>query len=279
MPPHRLNRLFDAASGRALHVAIDHGAPGEAAMLGGIEDIEGAVDRVVAANPDAVLLAPGQAELLQRRLGRAKPSLLLRVDVPNVYGPGVPERAWSVLFEDAVGRAVRLDAAGVVVNLLEAPGHPELREDCVRNLAVLRAACDQAGMPLMVEPLALRPGEGGYGMDGDVDRICGLVRQAVELGADLIKADPTDDPAEYAAVVRVARVPVLARGGGRIDDREILARTEALLAQGAQGVVYGRNVIQHPDPPAMVRALAAVVHGSRPAADAEAELGLGAQPA
>jgi DhnA family fructose-bisphosphate aldolase class Ia len=34
-----------------------------------------------------------------------------------------------------------------------------------------------------------------------------------------------------------------------------------VLDQGARGIVYGRNVIQHPDPGAMVRALRGVVHG------------------
>ena len=50
------------------------------------------------------------------------------------------------------------------------------------------------------------------------------------------------------------------RGGGRVSDREILERTHAVLEQGAAGIVYGRNVIQHPDPTAMTQALMAVVH-------------------
>jgi fructose-bisphosphate aldolase, class I len=273
VPPYRLERLFRADSRRSLQIAIDHGSAGEPSMLLGIEDAELAVDRIAAAGPDAVLLGPGHAEILQRRPGRDKPALMLRVDVPNVYAPEPPERAWCILLEDAVGRAVRLDAACVVVNLLEAPGHPELREDCVQNLGRLRAACDQAGMPLMVEPLSLKPSPAGYIGDGDVDRIRGLVRQAVELGADLIKADPTEDPRDYTRVVEVSRVPVLARGGGRIDEREILRRTRQLLDSGADGIVYGRNVIQHADPVAMTRALAAVVHDNRTPEEAATELG------
>jgi DhnA family fructose-bisphosphate aldolase class Ia len=54
---------------------------------------------------------------------------------------------------------------------------------------------------------------------------------------------------------------VLVRGGGRVDDEELLQRTRAVLDQGARGIVYGRNVIQHPDPAAMVRALKQAVHG------------------
>jgi DhnA family fructose-bisphosphate aldolase class Ia len=32
------------------------------------------------------------------------------------------------------------------------------------------------------------------------------------------------------------------------------------MAQGARGIVYDRNVIQHPDPAAMTRAFTAIVH-------------------
>jgi DhnA family fructose-bisphosphate aldolase class Ia len=45
-----------------------------------------------------------------------------------------------------------------------------------------------------------------------------------------------------------------------VSDREILERTQAVLEQGAAGIVYGRNVIQHDNPAGMTRALMAVVH-------------------
>jgi fructose-bisphosphate aldolase, class I len=50
------------------------------------------------------------------------------------------------------------------------------------------------------------------------------------------------------------------RGGGRVSDEVILQRTADLIAQGARGIVYGRNIIQHPNPAAMTRALMAVLH-------------------
>ena len=116
--------------------------------------------------------------------------------------------------------------------------------------------------------MKLPAGEGGYLVDGDPQKILPLVRQAVELGADLIKADPTDDPADFARVVGVAGdVPVLARGGGKADELDVLRRTHALMQRGARGIVYGRNVIQHPNPGGMTRAFMAVVHdGATPEA-------------
>jgi class I fructose-bisphosphate aldolase len=55
---------------------------------------------------------------------------------------------------------------------------------------------------------------------------------------------------------------VLVRGGGRVPDDEVFARTRALMEQGAAGIVYGRNVIQHADPAGMTRKLMDIVHQS-----------------
>ena len=83
---------------------------------------------------------------------------------------------------------------------------------------------------------------------------------------------PRDDISEYHRVVQVARVPLLLRGGGRVTDQEILERTHAVLEQGAAGIVYGRNVIQHENPAAMTAALMAVVHGGATVDEALARL-------
>ena len=257
----RLNRLF-AADRKCFDVAVDHGFFGEAAFLAGIEDMEATIATLVEAGPDAIQLSPGQAPLLQRLPGPRKPSLVLRTDVADVYGPERPRRHFSELVEGAVERALLLDAACVVVNLLLLPDEPELMHQCLRNVSALRAACDPVGMPLMVEPLVFRPGERGYGSDGDVEKIVPLVRQAVELGADVIKCDPTDDLADFARVLQAAGPrPVLVRGGGKAPEDEILRRTEELMRVGAAGIVYGRNVIQHDDPAGITRRLMAVVHG------------------
>jgi fructose-bisphosphate aldolase, class I len=257
----RMRRLF-AADGRCFDVAVDHGFFGEPRFLRGIENLRAALDVLVEAAPDAIQLSPGSAPLLQERPG-PKPALVLRTDVANVYGPSVDAGAayFSELVAEPLERALRLDAACVVVNLLWIDGRQELHRACVRNIAALRARCEPAGMPLMVEPLAMRPGSEGYAVDGDPDRIRAIVRQAAELGADVIKADPTDDLADYPAVIEVAgAAPVLVRGGGRASDEEILRRTEAVIAAGAAGIVYGRNVVQHERPLEMTRALMSIVH-------------------
>jgi fructose-bisphosphate aldolase, class I len=263
MTRYRLNRLFHPHSRRCFDVAIDHGFFNEPSFLGGIEDIAQAVATVVAAAPDAIQLSVGQARHLQNLPGRLKPSLVLRIDVANVYGVKLPRRLYSRVIADPIEQGLRLDAACLCVNLFRIPDQPEVGEQCVENILQLKPACERYGMPLMIEPLVFQPNAkaGGYMVDGDAEKIVPLVRQAVELGADVIKADPTDDVSVYHRVIRVAGgVPVLVRGGGKVPNREILERTHALLHQGASGIVYGRNIIQHAKPAAMTQALMALVH-------------------
>jgi len=265
----RQNRLF-ASSGKCFDVAIDHGFFNEGAFLAGIENMDKAIETIVAANPDAIQLTIGQAELLQRIAGKQKPSLVLRTDVANVYGTKLPRFLFSKLVENAVEQALRLDAACVVVNLLLLPEQPELYAQCIDNICKLKPECDKYGMPLMVEPLVMQSNDkaGGYMVDGDIKKILPLVRQARELGADVIKADPCDNVSEYHKIIEAAGVPVLPRGGGRAPDREIFSRTVELIKQGSSGIVYGRNVIQHPNPRGMTEAFMAIVHKGASVEDA-----------
>jgi DhnA family fructose-bisphosphate aldolase class Ia len=275
----RLNRLFNPVSHRCFDVAVDHGFFNEGSFLAGIEDMPRAIRLLVSAAPDAIQLTVGQARHLQAAPGQHKPALVLRTDVANVYGRQLPSALFSRVIEDAALQAVRLDAACIVVNLLRVPGEPGLADQCIQNILRLKPQSDHYGIPLMIEPLVFQKNDkaGGYMVDGDPEKIIPLVRQAVELGADIIKADPTDDVGVYHKVIETAGgIPVLVRGGGKAPEHEILSRTVALMAQGASGIVYGRNIIQHADPAGITRALMAVVHRG---ASAEAALKLVAAPA
>lgn len=252
-----------SAQGKCFDVAVDHGFFNEYSFLSGIENMKQAVQTIVDANPDCIQLSIGQAKWVQDVPGKNKPGLVLRTDAANIYGSELPRFLFSELIDRAIEKAVSLDAVAVCVNLLLLPNQPELHHQCVRNISLLKTECEKYGMPLMVEPLVMLPNEakGGYMVDGDINKIMPLVRQGVELGADVIKADPCDDVSQYHRVIEVASgVPVLVRGGGRASDEEIANRTVELMNQGASGIVYGRNVIQHPNPAGMTNALMSIVH-------------------
>jgi class I fructose-bisphosphate aldolase len=263
MKTYKLNRLFNSKSGNCFDVAIDHGFFNEGSFLTGIENIQQAVHTLVEAAPDAIQLTIGQAQYLQSIAGRQKPSLVLRTDVANVYGKELPSRLFSRMIESPVEQAIRLDATCVVVNLFSIPDEPEVMDQCIQNILKIKPDCERYCMPLMIEPLVFQANStsGGYMVDGDINKIVSLVRQGVELGADIIKADPTDDVNDYHRVVEIAgNIPVLVRGGGKASDHDILQRTYGLMQQGVRGIVYGRNVIQHQNPAGMTKALMAIVH-------------------
>ena len=258
----RMNRLF--SDGGCLDVAIDHGVCNEPSFMVGLEDMGVVVDTLIGAGPDAIQMAYGQADLLQSRPEKDKPALVMRIDMGNPYNDRRHRAMWSMLqnYDSPIIGALEMDAACVVVNLFMLPDEPELFRQCVENISKVRAACHTFGMPLMIEPLVMLPNEahGGYQVDGDADKIVTLVRLASEMGADVIKADPTDNSEDFHRVVEAARVPVLVRGGGRAELRSVLDKSAALMAQGAKGMVYGRNIYQHDNPRAVVAALMAMIH-------------------
>ncbi|MBD9658801.1 class I fructose-bisphosphate aldolase [Pantoea sp. PNT03] len=265
----RMQRLFQ--HGKCLDVAIDHGIANEPDFLIGLENIEGVMDNLIAAQPDAIQVNYGQADLLQRVAGR-KPALVMRTDVGNAYNAARHREMWAVLHnpDEPILAALQMDAAAVVVNLYLIPDEPGIFRMCVENIGRLRQACDRYAMPLMIEPLVMAPaGQGAaYGSLGDVEKIVPLVRLARELGADIIKADPTENVEDFHRVVEAARCPTLVRGGGKGELAGVLTKSAALMAQGASGMVYGRNVYQHDNPSRVVNALMAIIHQGVSGADA-----------
>lgn len=258
----RMNRLF--GKGRCLDVAIDHGVCNEPTFLNGLEDMQVVVEALVAAAPNAIQMNYGQADLLQNLTCREKPALVMRIDMGNPYNSVRHRNMWALLQnhgEPLVG-AIEMDAACVVVNLFMLPDEPDLFRQCVENIARVRADCEKYGMPLMIEPLVMQPvtERGGYMVDGDANKIVTLTRLARELGADIVKADPTTHADDFHRVVEAARCPVLVRGGGREDLRTVFEKSAALMQQGAVGMVYGRNIYQHTNPGAVVRGLMAIIH-------------------
>jgi len=258
----RMNRLF--GNGRCLDVAIDHGVCNEPSFLDGLANMPAVVKALVDARPDAIQMNYGQADLLQDLPGKDKPALVMRLDMGNPYNRIRHRDMWAVLQNEAeplIG-ALQMDAACVVVNLFMLPDEPDLFRQCVQNISRVRADCEKYGMPLMIEPLVMQPvtERGGYMVDGDADKIVTLTRLAREMGADIVKADPTTTPEDFHRVIEAARCPVLVRGGGKEDLSAVFAKSAALMRQGAMGMVYGRNIYQHANPGAVVRGLMAIIH-------------------
>tara|TARA_R110002050_G_scaffold177889_1_gene311100 strand:- start:67283 stop:68107 length:825 start_codon:yes stop_codon:yes gene_type:complete len=251
-------------SGKCLDVAVDHGIFNEYSFLDGLENVEKVIEQLVLAGPDAIQTNYGQSDILQNIPGKNKPALVMRVDVGNPYNSEIHKVMYSALQNEnePLLEALRMDAACVVCNLLLLPGEPDLHRLSIKNISRIRSECDKYGMPLMIEPLVMKSNDirGGYQVDGNKKLIVPLVRQARELGADIIKADPTEHVEDYHEVVEAARCPVLVRGGGKEELNEIFKKSYGFLQQGTKGLVYGRNIYQHPNPARIVEAFMAMIH-------------------
>lgn len=255
-------KMFHSTSGRCINIAMDLGVFGARSFSNGIEDLPEAFAVIAGARPDVIQVNPGGLRTLQDAGLAENQIVALRLDVTNVYEPRVVEKAWDTAHMNTLEDADHPSVGCVVLNLLEINNNAELQEQCISNIQKIGALARARGISLMVEPLVMKTNpEGGSTSVSDPEKIATLVRQAVELGADVIKVDPVEPMERFAEVVKMAHpIPVLVRGGGKVTTRELLERTKIAVEVGARGVVYGRNVVQHRDPVSLVAALHAIVH-------------------
>lgn len=255
----RLGRLFDRNSGRSFVVAMDHGLT--IGVPQGAEDATATVARIADLNPDAILVSPG----VLRKTGqvfatRGAPAPLVRADFiindPRVAYLGEQHRV-LIAPEDAAA----LGADGVLLFLILGVKEGEMFADNIAAVARGAQAAHRVGLPLIVE-VTLWGSQIPNEAKRDPDLLAFGARIAAELGADAIKTEYTGDRASMATVIGGCPVPVLVLGGPKTREPDALvdATREAMVA-GAKGVVYGRNVWQADDPPAMAEKLRAAIHG------------------
>jgi len=260
----RLSRIIDPDDGRAMVVAADHGF-----MLGpipGADKLRETLRKVIDGGPDAVLLSPGQAVNMQDLfLGRGRPSILIRVDWTSAFRDKtypLPARSVAFTLSCPPSRALRLGAQGIVSYFFVGYEDETFEAKQYELLARLAKECDDLGLPFIVEPIPFGP---RVTKANFTDLVVMAVRMSAEIGADLLKIPYTGDPDSFRRVIESARgVPALILGGYRaLSMKDMLEVVEEALNAGARGIVFGRNVIQAPDPAETIRTLKELIHGGR----------------
>jgi len=255
----RLGRLFDRDSGRAFVAAIDHGLT--IGVPAGAEQALPAIERVVNLQPDAVLLSPGMLGKAGHLFAfRGAPAPLVRADfIINDQRLAYLGEQHRVLISPEDANA--LGANGILLFLILGVKEGEMFADNVQVVGQIAQEAHRVGLPLIVETTlwgSQIPAEAKR----DPDLLAFGARVAAELGADAVKTEYTGNPETMAQVIAGCPVPVLVLGGPKTNSPEALVRaTRDAMAAGAKGVVYGRNVWQADNPPAMARQLRAAIHG------------------
>ncbi|MEA1997192.1 MAG: hypothetical protein U9N45_06110 [Gemmatimonadota bacterium] len=254
----RYERLFNRNE-RAVIIAADHGEFD--GPIPGMIDLPGTVAKI---DPvvDGILLSPGMLPHCMSAFNyKGAPMAVVRLNWSTVY-------CFQWEYKDSVTvpafrpkEALRLGADVVLVSLTLETGS---EANDAHNVEVFRDLCGEAkeyGLPVIgeyypVEPEKLTP-------DELHSKVYVAARIISELGADLIKTFYTND---FKAVTESCPVPILGLGAEKLPTQlEALRLAADEVADGAGGVVFGRNAIQVPDPSAFQRALCDVVkHGVSP---------------
>jgi class I fructose-bisphosphate aldolase len=239
----RLNHVLGGVEHRALVVAFDH-----ALVLGpipGTEDPLGKIRQFAQANVDALLLNLGLIrQLANSTIPGPIPALIARLDWTTVWS-AVGQNGSGALHSSLLAHpeeALRHGADAVLTYLIVGTGDAEFEmKEIARNAEVARE-CERVGIPLIVESLA-------RGKDvqnpGDPKWLNLHTRMAAELGADAVKTDYSGDTASMRSVVENCTLPILVLGGSRhATDKQALDVVRGVVAAGAAGVFFGRNVFQ-----------------------------------
>lgn len=257
----RLGRLFNARSGRTVIVAYSHGL-----LMGPMPGLRTRTEMLNTARAlraaDGLMVSPGLVTFLEESfVGRDAPSLVVEMDWQSFSRSTLPYAVGSAASLATVEQLAAAGADALMSYLYLGFDDPEReRDEVVRNAGLARD-CERLGLLLTIEPRSAR--EKTRPEDKTDPAVMGLyARMSAEIGADLVKViDPGDDDA-LAEIVAGCPAPVLLAGGSKRDDfAEVEARARAAVRAGCAGLVFGRNVYQHPDPAAALDALRQIVHG------------------
>ncbi len=242
----RLSSIF-RSDGRSVIVAIDHGAI--TGPIPGIVKPASVLRACTQGGADAILTTRGFVRVSVDQWLPAT-SLILRLTGGfTVLGPEFEEELIST-----PETALRYAAAAAAVTVKF--GHAREGE-FIRQASLAADACDQWGLPLMIEAMA----KGKEMKATDPEGIKLAARAAQEIGADLVKTYYTGEPESFHAVVEGCPAPIVILGGEKTDDTgQVFTSVYDSLQAGGAGIAMGRNIWQHANPQAVVEAMVGLVH-------------------
>jgi class I fructose-bisphosphate aldolase len=255
----RLQRIWKHP--RAVIIPDDHGA--YSGVVPGLEDPLRLTERIAKSNADAVLVTPGVLRIIAPALGRL--GVVLRIDGgPTAYAAAPADFLSMLAPEDAL----RLGADAVIVFTFI--GIPD-EASSLQRLGRTAADAELWGIPLIAEVLAPGYLNNHFGStvfprakrNADmVEETRNVSRIAVETGAEFIKTRYTGDVSGFRSVVETCGAPVIVAGGPKLNgtDASLLQLAHDCVRAGAAGVIFGRNVWQHPKMERLINAICAIVH-------------------
>ena len=248
----RLEKLFSKGE-NAVVIAIDHGY-----MDGPIPGMENLSETIQKIDPcvDAILLSPGMLKLLGSAFTfKGAPIPIVRINWSTVFCFEWGYQKAETVQAFSVKEAIALGAEIVLISLTLKTGDEVNDARNVEVFSRLRAEAAEYGIPVIGECFPNH--SDNLTREEMHDVVLRGTRILAELGADLIKTFYTHD---FRAVVNGCPLPILGLGGHTTPNPlDSLRLAQTIIADGARGVVFGRNAIQRPNPKAYQRALCDIV--------------------
>lgn len=255
----RMGQLINVESQHTVTVAIDHGLGG---MVEGIDNLEPALEKIIAAEPDAIIMSMGVAKRFGHLFsGRGKPSIIITVDRRlSSTLPGHSDRGEEYRLLVNVEDALLIGATAVKMVMIYGRSTLPVHAANVEAVATIARQCDRYQVPLLLEPVLW----GKLATEADkanLNVLKHICRMGFEWGADILKTNYTGDAATFRNVVKTCPIPIVILGGSKMDtEGAVLTTAAGAMKAGAIGVAFGRNIFQHPDPTAIIGALRQIVH-------------------
>jgi len=255
----RLQKLWKHR--RAVIVPFDHG--GFSGPQPGIEDLVRLTERVSRTSADGILVSGGMIPHIAQSVGTL--GIIARLDGGfTKFASGITDYQQMMSVQDAV--AMGADA-GIVFTLVGTP----VEAASLHRLGMNAGEATRAGLPLASEVIPPSLLNNHFGMQifpkagknvNVNDEIAQTIRIGAEAGADIIKTRYSGDAESFRRAVRSAHARVIVAGGplSSGSDEAVLELAADCVNAGADGIVFGRNVWQHPRMEKMLAALCAIVH-------------------
>lgn len=261
----RMGRLIDPEFGRGVIIPYSHGVTrGPMKGLENIKQMHKNLEIFKNSRATGILFNAGYLKYCEDYfVGRNAPSLVLVIDWMNLGKPysGGKEINYDELRTityKSIEEAIRYGADGVFTYLTFGFDDPLMEIEQVKRNAVIIKECEEAGLPVIIEPLMAKFRTKNILSDKDYLKI--NCRIAAEIGADIVKAHYPGSPELFQEVVDGCAAPIMIGGGpDLVTMSDLLKMVKGSIKAGGAGTMIGRKIFQSDDPASRLDELCKVV--------------------
>ena len=190
--------------------------------------------------------------------GPEAPTPVVRINWTASFYYPLEYREGYTTIATTVEEAVQAGAGAVICSLfLEEDNDRQREAENVRIFSEVVRQKERLGIPLIGEAYVVEHHE--KTPEQVHQKVKRVSRIMAELGADLIKTFYTGE--RFHEVVENTPVPVFTIGAEKMNtDLDVLKKAHDSVAQGARGIIFGRNIFMAENPPRLIAALNAVIN-------------------